>query len=348
MKANIVLLLLLISITLVSANENSTKEFIDGEVLDTRCCYWPGDFLVFRDFNTFKVKDDITIESNDAEILPKFKSDKIEKVELNSCFVICGFCGCSKNDSNIHNLPIKLNEVFPNLYAYVVKYTKVKRLKHKNFKNLNKLEYLTIEMSLVSKINDDAFDDLTELKALSLIYNKIHNLSPRLLKNTLKLERINLQGNKITNITKEHFGHLTNLTYLELSINKIQNLDSDVFETLVNLVELKLYENQILSLPVGIFDNLAKLEIINLGGNQLTTLDDNIFEHNNELKKIWLSHNKISKLNIKVFENTRKALIINLQKNICIDHEFGYSTASKPLSQYDINKLKNDLKNKCS
>ncbi|KAG5668399.1 hypothetical protein PVAND_016339 [Polypedilum vanderplanki] len=311
---------------------------------DYYCCRWVVDYPIGRNLKTFEIKIGTKIQSDRAEIHPKYKNNSIELIKITNW---CGSVYCN-DKSNIKTLPVNVSQVFPNIIAYFAIQYDIQHIKYEYFKNLTKLQFLNFWDDSIDTIDENSFDDLIELKYLGLGKNRLQFLSARMLKNNLKLERLHFYKNQISTVTSEHFRHLTNLVDFSLCGNKLTKIDEDLFDTLVNLKILSVCENRLTSLPSKIFYNLGNLEEIIMNQNQLTTLDENIFSKNPKLQKIILIENKITKLSSKVFDNKSKLSCVALELNSCVYNNFGSCDNSiRFLTNDEKKELKRNIDEHC-
>ncbi|KAG5677588.1 hypothetical protein PVAND_007337 [Polypedilum vanderplanki] len=322
--------------------ENSN--LIDGTIRLDRCCRWFEDFPISQYVQVFKVNDGTKIQTETTEIRPEYQSHEIKELDL---YNWCTNKPCILK-SNIQYLPIRVNDIFPNLIAYYAQNFEIKHLKKENFKSMKNLQFLSLRNNEIGTIDENAFNDVTDLNHLDLAENKIRNLNSKTFKNNLKLEKIHFFANQINSITPEHFNHLIKLKYLDMCRNQLTKIDTSIFNSLVNLEVFHFCENKLASLPADIFYNFGNLKGINLAVNQLTTLDEKIFNKNQKLEKVELFSNKISKLDSKIFDNKPNLICVDLDKNLCIKKKFGSYSSTTRLTNDEIIALRNEIYTNCS
>ena len=114
------------------------------------------------------------------------------------------------------------------------------------FNGFTGLKKLTLNTCLTSKeIEDDVFDDLSNLQVLKLINNRLrgHNFH-KLFKKLTKLRKLYLNENLIFTIQKDYFQSLVNLNVLELKSCYLKSIDLNAFSSLMKLNKLNLTGNQ--------------------------------------------------------------------------------------------------------
>ncbi|XP_060726627.1 toll-like receptor 21 [Tachysurus vachellii] len=110
-------------------------------------------------------------------------------------------------------------------------------LPHAFFRGLTSLKSLYLSNNHISFLSTDTFDDLTNLKFLTLDDScvGITQLKPGVFKNLRKLEILMVENMGIDSFSKEVFGNLTGLKVLHLNHNAMQTLDVDLLKNLTNL-----------------------------------------------------------------------------------------------------------------
>ncbi|KAG5681808.1 hypothetical protein PVAND_011216 [Polypedilum vanderplanki] len=319
-------------------------ELIEGKYAIEKCCEWSKDVVIDRNIQVFQINTDTKILTETSQIRKRYQSDEVE------VFKILNWCnGYCVDRSNIQLLPIRINEIFPNLIAYYARFYEVRRLKKENFRNLRKLQYLDLFDNLIETIDEDAFEDLVELKNLFLTNNRISFLHTNQFKNNLKVIELNFYMNQITSVTQQHFGHLINLRIFTLCNNNLTELDPNMFDTLINIEAFFVCGNQLKTISTNIFKRFLNLTDVSLATNQFTTLDENIFINNNKIKKLELWNNKITKLSSKIFDNKPYLAYVNLGGNFCIQKDYGNKdNLQTPLTEELKIRLKKDVDENCS
>lgn len=112
----------------------------------------------------------------------------------------------------------------------------------KFFQGLKSLRDLFLSENKILSIAPDAFDDLSQLKYLTLAdsSNGMGNLPPGIFKNLRRLTRLDLENAGIRTLTLEVFGNLSQLHFLQLGKNELQTINSSVLENLTSLRYLDL------------------------------------------------------------------------------------------------------------
>ncbi|KAG8137957.1 hypothetical protein E2320_003896 [Naja naja] len=189
-------------------------------------------------------------------------------------------------------------------------------LKLKSFPIIPKgIKYLYLRNNLLEGIEDNAFENVTDLEWLILDNNQLKNSNIKgkvfaKLKNLKKLhinhnnltevvgplpstlDDLQLTHNQISKITPNTLEGLMNLTVIHLQHNELtEGTLSGVFKGLKSLLYLDLSNNKLTKLPTGLPNNLLMLYFDN---NQITSVPDQYFQGLNVLQYLRLSHNKLT------------------------------------------------------
>ncbi|KFQ32901.1 Leucine-rich repeat-containing protein 15, partial [Mesitornis unicolor] len=183
--------------------------------------------------------------------------------------------------------------------------TRITELGDASFGNASLLIGLRIEKNDLSRISPGAFQDLPDLRYLSLASNKLQELPVQVFEPLDKLESLLLSSNQILQVEPSHY----------LAGTTVDRRPPRAFERLARLQVLRLYENRLQQIPAGAFDGLPELQELGLHQNQLETLSPELFVHNRNLQKLYLSNNLLTTLPSGVFLPLRALAKITLHVN---------------------------------
>ncbi|XP_061453889.1 toll-like receptor 13 [Rhineura floridana] len=112
----------------------------------------------------------------------------------------------------------------------------------KFFQGLTSLRNLCLSENKILSIAADVFDDLGQLKYLTLAdsSNGMGNFPPGIFKNLRHLTSLDLENAGLRTLTLEVFGNLSRLRNLQLGKNELQTINSSVMEKLTSLRYLDL------------------------------------------------------------------------------------------------------------
>ncbi|XP_037050271.1 toll-like receptor Tollo [Bradysia coprophila] len=143
----------------------------------------------------------------------------------------------------INFLPVKVDDIFPNLIFYGVYRCAVQIVTRQNFKNLQKLLALDLVVNNIKTLDEDSFDDLTNLKSVNLFRNKIEILPDKIFQNLHELRSVALGGNPIVALNDEHFKNNKKLEYFSIRQSRIKFLSPTMFDEIRTLRRVDLSGN---------------------------------------------------------------------------------------------------------
>ena len=148
----------------------------------------------------------------------------------------------------------------------------------------------------LARLPDGVFDELSELRSLTLGGNKLTDLPAGTFKNNANLEYMWAEENSLRRLRKETFAHLSEMKEMRFGINKITELPVGFFDNMPELTTIDLSGNSIESLPPGIFSSNTKLCTISLTRNKFSSLPDDVFNDLPELWGLYLGDNELTHL----------------------------------------------------
>lgn len=135
----------------------------------------------------------------------------------------------------------------------------------------------------LSRVDDDTFRNLTQLRLVVLSRNQISYVSEGAFRGLTQLGEVSLHTNRLTSLQARTFEELPHLVNISLENNFITSLPSDFLKDLNNLGEIDLRNNSLPNLPQHNLDSLAKAENVLLQQNPWKC-DKNILPLRNWLK----------------------------------------------------------------
>uniref|UniRef100_W5M6K3 LRRCT domain-containing protein n=1 Tax=Lepisosteus oculatus TaxID=7918 RepID=W5M6K3_LEPOC len=151
-------------------------------------------------------------------------------------------------------------------------------LRNRSFSYPSNMTLLGLSNNAIAHIEENAFRNLTALRALLLDHNRISTSA--ILESTFSqlphLEILQLGNNALQVVKGSWFKDLGSLLTLQLEGNLISRLDSNTFEfsMLSSLETLDLSDNLITYIARDSFANLPRLRSIDLSRNSLTLIPD--------------------------------------------------------------------------
>lgn len=140
-------------------------------------------------------------------------------------------------------LPVKVDNIFPNLIFYGVYRCAVKIVTKENFRNLRKLLVLDLIVNNIKALDEDSFDDLTNLRSVNLFRNKIEILPDKIFQSLHELKSVALGGNPIVALNDEHFKNNQKLEYFSIRESQIKFLSPTMFDQIKTLRRVDLSAN---------------------------------------------------------------------------------------------------------
>ncbi|EGD79906.1 serine/threonine protein kinase [Salpingoeca rosetta] len=216
---------------------------------------------------------------------------------------------------------------------------RIRRINNDTFTGLTLIQQLFLGENLISKIEAQAFDDLTQLQLLTLFANDISAIPSGLFHGLTSLTQLELQQNPITKLDPDMFAELTmldhlnlehtllaqlpatlfrsttRLTSLALGNNFITSLDETVFSGLSLLEELRIFDNRLTSLPPGLFKNLTALTSLSAGSNDLPALPDDLLQFNTRLSEFLCDNNHLTALPTALFAHNPELWLVSFANN---------------------------------
>ncbi|XP_006131134.1 lumican [Pelodiscus sinensis] len=231
----------------------------------------------------------------DVGYFPDSDYPYIHSMEGPSSAICAPECNCPENypsamycdDLKLKSLPI----VPPGIKYLYVRNNMIEGIEENAFDNVTDLQWLILDHNNLenSKIKGRVFSKLKSLKKLHINYNNlVEAVGP--LPNTM--DDLQLSHNKITKISPNVLEGLVNLTVLHLQNNQLKTDSlSGAFKSLKSLLYLDLSFNQLTKLPKGLPHALLMLYFDN---NQINNIPDEYFQGFKALQYLRLSHNRLT------------------------------------------------------
>lgn len=242
-------------VILFKVTSNDCEEIITGAPEEM---YWSSvDMYLW----TFNVEPDQSIFNEDVHISDE-KSECIKGLYF-------------EPNTNIKFLPIKVNEIFPNLVVYAANNCSLSTLKYEHFESLNKLQALSLGTNQISSIESDTFKDLDYLKFLFLNHNEITSIADHTFDSLTNLRLLTLYNNQLSTLPDNIFINLSELRNVSLSDNSLQSMNDNHFINNKKLEWIWMHNNHLDDLSSTMFDKMENLKYVDLRGN--LCIDDYYF-----------------------------------------------------------------------
>ncbi|KAJ9591611.1 hypothetical protein L9F63_001825, partial [Diploptera punctata] len=202
-------------------------------------------------------------------------------------------------------------------------------IKHLNkFPSIPGIVSLSLRYNHMTSLEEGAFMDLVNLKALDLSYNEltVEGIQADVFRGRYSSEHyeplgiviLNLGNNNIHSLTAHSFEHLPNLKELRLDYNPLSVIDSTILTALESPVSLEILDlayTGISDIPQGFVDLPSirhKLKQLYLNGNKFTEVPQTLAALGDSLEKLNLNDNPIQELH----EDSFRGLLMLREVNI--------------------------------
>lgn len=147
------------------------------------------------------------------------------------------------DELTVNYLPAGVAHLFPNLKAFIVQDSGLRRVERSNFRNMHSLNALLLSYNKLAEIPGDTFADLAQLEFLSLAMNQLTALSDRSFGGLAKLKRLHLHENLLERIENSTFSSNENLEVIWLQGNKLKFISAAFLMPVRNPTEVFLGSN---------------------------------------------------------------------------------------------------------
>lgn len=199
----------------------------------------------------------------------------------------CHFKGLKKlNELELNSLVFFLSEDaflnLPNLkilkIGHRISTTHLPNLKRTHFRDLTKLETLTLSVDLSTPLADDLTADLSNLRSLTISGYDVSGSLANLLRPLSNLTELYLALRANTSIPDQAFNNQNALKKLTIGYSAISTLNRAHFQPLASLEQLILVGNERLAdLPGDLFVDLLNLAQLHISGSPLESLPEKLF-----------------------------------------------------------------------
>ena len=258
----------------------------------------------------------------DERLFNKLKT-KLVKLNLNNNELSNDVIGLEDQQPQQHVSSRKSLNFLKNLHNLRELYLDYNHIKHINrnlFKNLVKLEVLSIKGNYIYELSSyEVFNGLSlSLKKLNMASNKLSSLSDNVFKGLGKLKELYLEKNSLNSSlssTANVFNGLeSELKLLNLESNGLHNDNLDSIRNLINIEVLKLGNNNISRLSPVLFRQFVNLSTVDLEYNSFKQVPMII---NKTLTSLNLFQNEICYFDInKVLTHYRALKNLNINSNL--------------------------------
>ncbi len=201
---------------------------------------------------------DSKTKSNLMKILCLLLLIVVGKIRTENSEIILASCSIYDNKNctivgltlTLKNFTFKPVATIPNIVASLeIKKSTVPVITTEICTALPKIKSFLAVQQGIQVIQDNAFNNCTELTLISMPFNNIHTLGKGIFDNSRKLQEINIHG------------------------GSLEQFDVNLLDNLGELIELVISANKLKEFPIAAVKNLKKLKVLYLYSNELTDLD---------------------------------------------------------------------------
>ena len=221
-------------------------------------------------------------------------------------------------DGGLLNLSDDVLEDYENLPYVDVSANDSEKVPENFFGHLN-LRTTTLVSKWLKTFEVDTFDQLSNLKELSICHINLRNLLPHTFDGLISLVSLNMGENFLKLLPDGIFKKMRHLTSIDLSQNNFtgEALPEDLFKDNVELQWVTMGNNKrnMTRLPNGFFANLTKLYSVELEWNGLIYLPKDLFSGTTNLWHVSMRGNFLKTLPSEIFKDTTRMWELDLSIN---------------------------------
>ncbi|KAK4876266.1 hypothetical protein RN001_012688 [Aquatica leii] len=163
--------------------------------------------------------------------------------------------------------------ILPAIHTMLLRFNRLVYIKEGVFNHL-RVAKLYLSNNSISYIENEAFDDMPNLRLLNLDSNRLKNWNSDWFTNTPNVQTLSVDSNELTKIPANAFNKLRNFhfTNIRLSNNNISYIHPRSFQKLHLLYALWLDNNLLFEIDPSAFVHLEQLYILSLTGNKIKCL----------------------------------------------------------------------------
>ncbi|KXJ70430.1 hypothetical protein RP20_CCG023644 [Aedes albopictus] len=183
------------------------------------------------------------------------------------------------------------------------------------FKHEPQKQVITFRESVLRYLPKSLIDAYPSMKLLNLNQLKIVTIEDNAFNNATNLEKLSLEGNRLQTLPAKALNGARKLKQLILTNNYINTMESS-FVSNIFLNDLSINGNKINQLPT--FQNIPRLKTFNGSNNLLAHIDRNQFIRQIQIENIDLSHNQLTNLDLTLSSRNLQAVDISNNKLVSL------------------------------
>jgi Leucine-rich repeat (LRR) protein len=208
------------------------KVFVVCRAKDKDCCNVDGAQALevkFPNSSIYKVKERTFMNSSDLWFDTMKEANNFTSIRIDNQLAIF--------------LPLNLSANFPFLTAIAVTHSSLHEIDANAFDNMLNVKNLTLSNNRIEVLPVGAFKSLKNLNYLDLSYNDVEYLLDNTFQGLWKLEELKIHENEITKIHDKAFNYLRNVNKLSLQSNHIETLSATFIDAFANIEFVDFSEN---------------------------------------------------------------------------------------------------------
>lgn len=212
-----------------------------------------------------------------------------------------------------------------------------------------KLISLNLSHNNISKLSNETFSSLKDLKFLDLSYNHIETIVEGLFDANKNLKFLHLENNRLKHF--QYSGNFTKIQYFNVAHNRLENSLMILNQLGSSLEWLDLSWNFVETLNRTIFPKFVRLKVLKLRHSNLSSCEVDTFQHQMQLEVLDLSYNHLHYVNFSSLPNSNlselnlsgnkftdaeiKSIVLNFPKGFLIDISGMQTSAPKNRSEHE-------------
>lgn len=160
-----------------------------------------------------------------------------------------------------------------------------------------------------------ALADYGPILEITWIDSSIHSLEQDLFQNLTQLVLLDLSRNQLTRTEPGLFSGLRHLTKLNISRNSLEDIPPYSFTDLVSLEVLDVSHNSLHVIPFHVFAPMTRLHYLDISHNRIVTFQNHYFKPNKQLKSLFLNNNSLVKITSNALVDLRELETLDLSSN---------------------------------
>lgn len=171
------------------------------------------------------------------------------------------------------------------------------------------LVVINLENNQISKIDEDAFDDMPYLMSVDLDSNDLRQLNPNWFQNTPNMRYLTFNFNSIQDIPANAFQYMVEYEAVSIYLiyNEIKEIHPQAFSNFKEFGRFVLDHNHIEKLPLRLFPATNHTFSLSLYGNRISCLTDKVL-HNiaSSCKELDLGNNPFEEKCLEEIKNYKE------------------------------------------